>query len=513
MTISVEDEIVTGLSGQAADEVPDAAGSGSADGSRLPAAATPTTVAAPGARASSEAPVLAARRVLAAASVTGLSWARRRHIKVSSACGISLAMAVCAAAWLSAGTRSGDIYGVTALWAGYLVTVAARRLAGQQIQDRSSASGPALPGAGTRAAGPRLPTVRPGELARPMPTVPGVRPELRLADPSPGQRPAISLAGSSGWLVALAGCVAECIVYAGLAVGAAAEGWTGVWPLAVAVLGLAAVRDLMTACSNPPGVDGTGGGVSARLARAVLTMPLGGRVLVIGIVAPAWGARAALLALLDWAIISIGYGVAGRVSATDVSHTLRRLRDDGALARSLGRLVKGNLPPLPPAILGLAAVSTLAIIGLHDLPGLLMIGPAIILLLAAPGSANQHVGRFDWLVPVLLLGAQYLYLVATGLAAGVPGPVIFALCAVLLVRYRDLALPGRPVLRARRRSATNAAERGMTVGWEGRVLLAGSAAAMGIATFGYLAMAAYFGVLIGAKVVTSCLMAYEDVGP
>ena len=149
-------------------------------------------------------------------------------------------------------------------------------------------------------------------------------------------------------------------------------------------------------------------------------MPLGGRFLLVGIVAPVWGARAALLALLDWAIVSIGYGIAGRVAAgvtgragrrgqagrVAAQSKLVRLRDDGALARALGLLVQGNLMPLPPAILGLAAIAALAFLGLHGLPGALMIGPAVVMLLAAPGSAHPHAGRFDWLVPVLLLGAQ-----------------------------------------------------------------------------------------------------------
>ncbi len=38
-------------------------------------------------------------------------------------------------------------------------------------------------------------------------------------------------------------------------------------------------------------------------------MPAGGRVLVIAVVAPLWGARAVLVGLLDWAIIAIGIGI------------------------------------------------------------------------------------------------------------------------------------------------------------------------------------------------------------
>ena len=237
-------------------------------------------------------------------------------------------------------------------------------------------------------------------------------------------------------------------------------------------------------------------------------MPPGGRVLLIALTAPAWGARVCLLALLDWAIISVGYGLAGRAvpALEEDPAKLIRLRDDGAIARTLGMLVRGQLLPLPPAILGVAAVATLVILGLHGLPSILIVGPAIVMLLAAPGSSNRHGGRFDWLVPVLLLAAQILYLAGAGLATGVPGPVIFVLCATLLLRYADLAFPGRPVmLVAPRQPGSEAAERGTGLGWEGRLLFAGVAAALGIATYAYIALAAYLGGLIGAKAVASCL--------
>jgi len=429
---------------------------------------------------------LAGPEFLTEAGRRTLDWARRRSIGVTSACGISLAMAICATAWFSAGSRTGNIRGVAALWIGYLVALAARKL-GRPPEENA---GPA----GERVAKADQPVVHGTRTAQPR---------------------ALRLSGSAGWFAALGACLAECIVYAGLSVGATAERWSGVWPLASAVVGLVAVRDLMTASSSPPGLGDDEKGALHKIAYAVLTMPAGGRVLLIGVVAPIWGARAALFALLDWAIISIGYGLAGRVAQGlgDVSRRLVRLRDDGVLARSLGRLVKGNLMPLPPAVLGLAAISTLAILGLHGLPGILIIGPAIIMLLAAPGSSNRHAGRFDWLVPVLLLAAQYLYLTATGVAARVPGPVVFALCTVLLLRYCDLAFPGRPSVLAGRRPAMSAAERGSGLGWEGRILLAGVAAAMGIATFAYLALTLYFGALICAKVLASCLVLQEEASP
>jgi hypothetical protein len=418
------------------------------------------------------------------------SWAARRAFGLSSACGIWIAMAACAATWFSAGTRAGNFRAVAALWTGYLVLAAGQHLA-------KSAVRPAEAGPGT-------------ELAR-------ISSPFRRATATDRRA-----AGPVGWLAALGGCLAETVVYAGLALGAAAEQWPDAWALAIAVLGLSAVRNLMTACSTAPGLGAGPDSLLSRVTGAVVTMPAGGRILLVGVVAPLWGARAALLALLDWAIISIGFGLAGRArarqAASDTESPGRaetadivRLRDDGMLARALGSLVRGGLLPLPPAILGLAAIAVLALVGQHSLAGALTIGPAIVMLLAAPGSGHPHGGRLDWLVPVLLLGAQLLYLSAAGHAARVPGPVTFALVAVLLLWYCDLASAGRPILLSRpRHVGDEAAERGAWLGWEGRLLVAGIGTAIGVATFAYLALTAYLGVLICAKVVTSCLAPREE---
>jgi Family of unknown function (DUF5941) len=290
------------------------------------------------------------------------------------------------------------------------------------------------------------------------------------------------------------------------------------------VVGLVAVRNLMTACSTPYGLRHPPDSVLGRTGAAAVTMAPGGRVLVVGLVAPFWGARMALLVLLAWGISTVGYGLAGRVvpdaaaefggehGPAAASGSLLRLRDDGVLARFLGALVRGSLLPLPPAVLGLAAVMALAVLGLHGLPGPLLIAPAFVLLLAAPGSANPHVGRFDWLVPALLLSSQVLYTGAVGAGGRVPGPVVFALAAALLVRYTDLACAQRPVLLVKpRRRDSPPREYGTGLGWEGRMLFIGVTAAMGIATAGYVALTVYLVLLVGAKAVRSCIMSPDDV--
>ena len=488
--------------------------------------------------------------LLATISRAGLAWARRRELGPTSLAGISLALAVCAAAWFSAGTTTGMIRGAIAFGIGYLVLVTGRKLSPSpapglrlaapqtlhgEVRDdaRKRPAGPATRSGVPRSGGPWAdgpwsdrPWSDGPRSGRPWSGVRRSAAQRSRANASrargggswPGTLWLSDPARTAPWLAAVAACLAECVAYAGLAIGAVAAGWTRMWPLAVGVAGLVAVRNLMSACSNPPGF-GDQPGVVRRIAAAALTMPLGGRILLVGIVAPVWGARTALLALLDWAIISIGFGIAGRTAAAaagerdepDSSSQLLRLRDDGVLARGLGMLVRGSLVPLPPAILGIAAVAALALVGLHGLPGALMIAPAIVMLLAAPGSAHAHTGRLDWLVPVLLLGAQVLYLGAIGLARGVPGPVVYILIAALLLRYADLAFPGRPVMLAgEREPGQDRAERGSALGWDGRVLIAGLAAAMGIATFAYVALAAYLGVLICVKAMASSLALQED---
>jgi len=430
--------------------------------------------------------VTAPPEFLVGAGRLALTWAQRRSIGVASTSGVSLALAICAAAWLSDGTRTGTLRAIGALLASYLVGLAGRQLAQAQL-----AAGATMSVDGTiRDLGAVL--GRGGRLSRQRVGLDGARP--------------------ARWFMSLASSLAECIVYAGLAVGAAAEHWTGMWPLALAVLGVVAVRNLMSATSIPPGFNGAARGVLGKVSHAVLTMPVGGRVLLIAIVAPSWGCRAALLALVDWAIISIGYGIAGRMAPSlgDASSAIVRLRDDGFISRSLGRLARGILLPLPPAILGLVAVTTLAVVGLHGLPGILVIGPAIVMLVAAPGSSNPHTGRFDWLVPVLLVAAQFVYLTGTGIAAHVPGPLIFVLCAALLLHYADLGYPGRPIMIVKRWQTGTAVEIGRNLGWEGRILVAGTAAAMGIATVAYVALAVYVGGLLCAKALTCCLPHRDD---
>ena len=176
--------------------------------------------------------------------------------------------------------------------------------------------------------------------------------------------------------------------------------------------------------------------------------------------------------------------------------TIAAYRDDGAAAVWLSRVVRGQFVPLPPAVAGLAATSFLAWLGMRNLGGLLLLTPLVVMLLAAFGSGHPHNGRFDWLVPALLVAGQLVYIAAIGFSFGVWAPVTFTLCALIGLRYVDLAR------RDRRDAARGAATR---LGWEGRMLVVGIGAMLGITAVGFVALSVYVAALVCGRVRTSVL--------
>jgi hypothetical protein len=213
------------------------------------------------------------------------------------------------------------------------------------------------------------------------------------------------------------------------------------------------------------------------------------------------------------------------------SEVILALRDDGSAARWAGRIVQGNLIPLPPALAGLVATAMLAALGLRHLPGFIAMTPPVVMMLAAPGSSHPHDRRFDWLVPALLATAQYVYLGSLGLALAVPGPVVFSACAVLVIWYASrivMVTAGQTPAAASAWHQAEAAEPGHDegkepedqpgpwvswgagLGWESRMFAVGLAATFGLATFGYVGLAAYLGVLTCRMVVTGYLVPREE---
>ena len=212
-------------------------------------------------------------------------------------------------------------------------------------------------------------------------------------------------------------------------------GQVGVWRLAVAVMLLFGARRLAEECYE--GVARASGKIlprpPRRLVGQVITLPAGERVAVIAVTAVCFGPRLTFLVLLAWGAVAAGYVLASQLAGAvklaaagkleRARGVLPAYRGDGPIAHRIGGVVQGQLPPLPPLLVGLLVTCDLVFLGVADLSGLLIFGPVMAMLLAALGAQHPHDGRLDWLVPALLLTGEGVFLTGLGsrpprLAAG-----------------------------------------------------------------------------------------------
>lgn len=309
-----------------------------------------------------------------------------------------------------------------------------------------------------------------------------------------GQRSATAVE----WGLAGCGMLAEFLVYAGMAaavsfhadtpLGVAADslsgtfvagfggvGAAGVWRLAIIAVILTVLTAMVDICVHGPALPGTrlrvfGPPGDIRLPVACAAMLI-------------FGARAAFLVVLVLGVAALGATIMdGTRQATDRGE-LRGYRGDGRIAIWIGKWVEGKVPPLPPLLVGLLVTGVLAALGLKNLSGILLLTPAEAMLLAAFASWHPHDGRSDWLVPPLLQAGEYVFLAEIGYAGRVWPAMTFAVVAAVGLRHLDLAY------RVRGSLANGIDRRGL--GWEGRMLAAGIAAAVGIAPLVYTAFAFY----------------------
>src|SRR6266566_1804113 len=252
-------------------------------------------------------------------------------------------------------------------------------------------------------------------------------------------------------------------------------GTVGVWRLAIAALLVLGVRRMAElGYEHTARVPGNLFPRSAlRILEQAVTFPAGERYAVIVVTAVFFGPRLTFLILLGWGVLAAGYVLAGQAARS--AERARRAgpaagpgvgglaayRGDGIVSRWVGGLVQGRLPPLPPVLAGLLVTGVLAALGLGNLPGILLLTPIEAMMLAALG--------------------------ALGLSRHVAAWLVFALLAAVVVRHVDLAFRAR-------------AGRGLPadvfgLGWEGRMLLAGVAAAAGLAPFAYALLSGYLWVL------------------
>ncbi len=352
---------------------------------------------------------------------------------------------------------------------------------------------------------------------------------LAATSPEGRVRPAV------GWLGTASALLTEVGVYAALAVSSAvasrahpavgpgldgifgsalrhtfAASWGGtgqaaVWRLAIAAMVVLAVRRMAELGFEY--TARTPGNLFPRSVKRTIeqaaTLPAGERLVLIAATAIFFGPRVTFLLLLGWGVLAAGYVLAGQLvrslagdgpddslaSAGRVAPdgTLAAYRGDGVVSRWIGQLVQGRLPPLPPVLVGLFVTCVLAALGLGNLPGILVLTPVEAMMLAALGACHPHDGPLDWTVPALLETGECIFLAALGFSHRVPAAVVFALLAAVVMRHLDLAY------RARFGRGIPADRFGL--GWDGRMLLAGLAAALGIAPLVYAVLAGYLWLL------------------
>ncbi len=127
-----------------------------------------------------------------------------------------------------------------------------------------------------------------------------------------------------GWLDVASDRVKEYAVYAGLVVGAGREG-TDLWPLALAAMALLVARHFVdfgfAATRSGTGdqsavaawSDSTSRRPALLWAKRAVIMPVGERTIVLVVLAPLAGPRAALGVLLAWGLVAAAYTTLGRL--------------------------------------------------------------------------------------------------------------------------------------------------------------------------------------------------------
>jgi phosphatidylglycerophosphate synthase len=352
------------------------------------------------------------------------------------------------------------------------------------------------------------------------------------------------------WFDTMADRAKEYIVYAGLAAGAAREGIHHAWPLAAIALSLQTVRHMTDVWYGALQDQAVGqipkmplesiadrlavrvgsrhgqlatrvglalGRASARMEsdrgslaywlKRTIVFPIGERWVLLALAATIFDGRVALMALIAWGTLALAYTVVGRTlraRAMRVSvlpaYNITLQRDDGIIARLLGRLGRGWAPPLAMAILaGLPALALLVIgtpwlhlahlVGVnitHDQWVIIAAGAAMI---AGLGAARPHNGPLAWLVPAVLRAVEYAVSVLAGINDNVPWPLTFALLGVIALFHYDLAARVD-------KSASPLGIRWLALGWDVRVALIGMAAALQLSSLAFAALGSYLLVVL-----------------
>jgi Family of unknown function (DUF5941) len=175
-------------------------------------------------------------------------------------------------------------------------------------------------------------------------------------------------------------------------------------------------------------------------------------------------------------------------------------RDDGPIARAIGRELGRELP-LPAAVIvlaGLVALLVVVAVGGNDVSN---VGAAVVLvwiLLTVGASSGVHDRpRVAWAATPLARLTEYVALIWFASLHGASAyPAAYALIAALAFRHYDLVyrLRHRGVLPARWVNA-------LSLGWDGRLLLAYVLLVLGALPAGFYVMAIGLGVAFVGEAV------------
>jgi hypothetical protein len=168
-------------------------------------------------------------------------------------------------------------------------------------------------------------------------------------------------------------------------------------------------------------------------------------------------------------------------------------RDDGPIAQLLGRLTKGQLPPLLPLLVAGIVTGVLLVAGVSGQTSPAIFAPVLALLLAGPGSTHPHSGRLDWLVPPIVRAVEYGYLATLGFGHGVSKPLVYAFIGVLAYHHYDT------VYRTRQRLWPARWIFIAGLGWDGRMLIAAAATLAGVLPAAFAVLGVYLGLLFGVE--------------
>jgi len=181
--------------------------------------------------------------------------------------------------------------------------------------------------------------------------------------------------------------------------------------------------------------------------------------------------------------------------------TVAAQRDDGPLAAAMGRLVLGQIPPLPPVIAAAFVTGALLLLGVTGADDFSVFAPAVVLLLAGAGSSHPHDGRLDWLVPPVLRLTEYGFVASLGFGRSGPPVLIALLIGAIAFHHYDL------VHRLRQRVYPPSWLAAAGLGWDGRMLLIAFGGLLDLVPFVFAVLAVYLWGLFGWESLTAWLAA------